>query len=64
MTVSHLCFALAGTGYIVVGLRFEERDTSLQLGEVYREYAQRVPALVPGTKSRPARAAHTRGVSA
>jgi methanethiol S-methyltransferase len=53
LTISHLCFALAGTGYIAIGLRFEERDTSRQLGEVYRDYAQRVPALIPGTKSPP-----------
>ena len=64
LTVSHLLFALAGTGYIAVGLRFEERDTSRQLGEVYQDYTQRVPALVPGTRTRPARAARTPGVSA
>ncbi len=56
LTVSHLVFAVAGTGYIGAGLRFEERDAGRQLGQVYRDYAQRVPALLPGTKSQPAAA--------
>ena len=47
MTVGHLLFATAGCLYIAVGLRFEERDLRRQLGETYREYAARVPALIP-----------------
>lgn len=47
MTVGHLLFATAGSLYIAVGLRFEERDLRRQLGETYREYAARVPAVVP-----------------
>ena len=47
MSVGHLFFAAAGTGYIAVGLHFEERDLRRQLGDVYREYADRVPALIP-----------------
>ena len=51
MTVGHLVFALAGTGYILVGIRFEERDLRRGLGADYVDYAARVPALLP----RPAR---------
>jgi protein-S-isoprenylcysteine O-methyltransferase Ste14 len=50
MTVGHLVFALAATGYIAVGVRFEERDLYRTLGATYRDYADRVPAVVPGAR--------------
>ncbi len=52
MTVGHAYFALAATGYIVVGLRLEERDLRARLGPVYTEYAERVPAVLPTPRGR------------
>jgi len=47
MGASHLVFALAATGYIAVGIRFEERDLRTTFGAAYDDYAARVPAVVP-----------------
>jgi protein-S-isoprenylcysteine O-methyltransferase Ste14 len=47
MTVGHLVFALGMTGYLLVGMHFEERDLVRTFGDEYRAYQQRVPALFP-----------------
>ena len=47
MTVSHLVFAIATTGYILIAIQFEERDLMAHLGQAYREYRERVPSLDP-----------------
>jgi protein-S-isoprenylcysteine O-methyltransferase Ste14 len=47
MSVGRLLFAVAGTGYIVIGVRFEEHDLRRQLGEPYERYAEQVPRFIP-----------------
>ena len=55
MSQGRLLFALLGTGYIVVGVRFEERDLRASLGEAYERYAAEVPSLVPMPRRRAGR---------
>jgi methanethiol S-methyltransferase len=54
LTVGHLLFAAAATGYILIGIGFEERDLRRQLGAAYTGYAARVPALMPSWRPRQA----------
>jgi protein-S-isoprenylcysteine O-methyltransferase Ste14 len=46
MTVAHLVFALMTTAYILVAIRFEERDL-VDEHPGYSEYRRRVPMLIP-----------------
>lgn len=48
MTVGHLLFATAMTGYILIGLQFEEHELIQRFGQRYRRYRERVPMLIPG----------------
>ena len=47
MTVGHLLFALGGTGYILIGIWFEERDLVNHFGDRYRAYKEQVGMLFP-----------------
>ena len=47
MTVGHLLFAVATTGYIFIALQLEEHDLAQHFGEQYQEYRRKTSMLIP-----------------
>ena len=47
MTAAHFLFASMTTAYILMAIRWEERDLLRAYGEVYAAYRQQVPMLIP-----------------
>ncbi len=47
MTVNQLVLCAAGTVYIIIGARFEERKLRREFGDSYVTYAKATPMLIP-----------------
>ena len=50
MTLTHLCFAILLTSYIVIGALFEEKDLIRDFGDDYRNYQKKTRMFIPYVK--------------
>jgi protein-S-isoprenylcysteine O-methyltransferase Ste14 len=51
MSLGPLTFSIAATGYILLGIYFEERDLFKAHDQAYRNYREQVHILVPFFKA-------------
>ena len=49
--LSNLMAVIVITGYVLVGIRLEEKKLLIEFGNIYADYMTRVPMLIPGFKS-------------
>jgi protein-S-isoprenylcysteine O-methyltransferase Ste14 len=52
MTLGHLLFSVATTGYILIGVWLEERDLAVFHGRDFARYREEVPAFIPFLRRR------------
>jgi len=52
MTLAHLLFSVATTGYILIAIQLEERDLVREHGDTYKAYRRSVPMLIPFMRRR------------
>ena len=50
MTLGHLVFAIATTGYILIAIQLEEKDLTAAYGTAYEQYREQTSMLVPLAK--------------
>ncbi len=50
MTAAHLLFSVATTAYILIAIKWEERDLVEAHGQAYARYREEVPMLIPSVR--------------